>query len=93
MRRAFSSLVNPVKYDYPLRHEVVVPWGDMDAFQHVNHVNFLHYAEAARAHYMTFAGWFDPDNRLPNLPILKSLSCNFIREVCLVFNSSVNFFF
>ncbi|MDO4580012.1 MAG: thioesterase family protein [Acinetobacter sp.] len=38
--------------DYPLIHQQVVAWGDMDALGHVNNVMYYRYIESARIHYM-----------------------------------------
>jgi len=36
---------------YPVRDEVVVQWGEMDAFQHVNSTVYIRWAETARVNY------------------------------------------
>ena len=38
--------------DYPVLHQQVVAWGDMDALGHVNNVMYYRYIESARIHYM-----------------------------------------
>lgn len=38
--------------DYPVVHQQVVAWGDMDALGHVNNVMYYRYIESARIHYM-----------------------------------------
>jgi len=38
--------------DYPVIHQQVVAWGDMDALGHVNNVIYYRYIESARIHYM-----------------------------------------
>ncbi|MDM1262888.1 acyl-CoA thioesterase [Acinetobacter indicus] len=38
--------------DYPVIHQQVVAWGDMDALGHVNNVMYYRYIESARIHYM-----------------------------------------
>ena len=37
---------------YPIVYEQVVAWGDMDAFGHVNNVQYYRYIESARIAYM-----------------------------------------
>ncbi|WP_130803523.1 acyl-CoA thioesterase [Acinetobacter ihumii] len=37
---------------YPVVHEQVVAWGDMDAFGHVNNVLYYRYIESARIRYL-----------------------------------------
>ncbi len=39
--------------DYPLIFEQVVAWGDMDAFGHVNNVQYYRYIESARIAYLS----------------------------------------
>lgn len=36
--------------DYPVIHQQVVAWGDMDALGHVNNVMYYRYIESARIH-------------------------------------------
>jgi len=37
--------------DFPIRIEIPVAWGEMDAFQHVNNVVYFRYFESARITY------------------------------------------
>ena len=45
--------------DYPMILEIPVAWGEMDAFQHVNNIIYLRYAESARIVYLERAGLGD----------------------------------
>jgi acyl-CoA thioester hydrolase len=45
--------------EYPLVIEIPVAWGEMDAFQHVNNIVYLRYAESARIAYLERAGLSD----------------------------------
>jgi acyl-CoA thioester hydrolase len=38
-------------HDYPVRIEIPVAWGEMDAFQHLNNVVYFRYFESARIAY------------------------------------------
>lgn len=44
---------------YPIIHEQVVAWGDMDAFGHVNNVQYYRYIESARIAYFQALNVFD----------------------------------
>ena len=37
---------------YPVIHQQTVAWGDMDAFGHVNNVQYYRYMESARISYL-----------------------------------------
>lgn len=37
--------------DFPVVLDINVAWGEMDAFQHVNHTHFFRYFESARVDY------------------------------------------
>lgn len=43
----------------PVIYEQVVAWGDMDAFQHVNNVQYYRYIESARIAYMSQINIFE----------------------------------
>lgn len=46
---------------YPLVFEQTVAWGDMDAFGHVNNVQYYRYIESARIAYMELVNVFAAD--------------------------------
>lgn len=74
------ALKNP---DHPLAKfavvfEQVVAWGDMDAFNHVNNVQYYAYAQAARIHFMQQFGMFG-DNLVKT--VLATSSCQYLRAV------------
>jgi acyl-CoA thioester hydrolase len=78
MARRVLKIKKPEKYDEALRVAINVQWGDQDAFQHLNNVIYLRYFETARIAYMGQTGWLD-NKRV--LPILKSCSIDFIKQV------------
>ena len=45
--------------DYPLVYTQHVAWGDMDAFGHVNNVQYYRYIESARIAYLMALNIFD----------------------------------
>ena len=46
---------------YPIIHQQTVAWGDMDAFGHVNNVQYYRYIESARIAYLMALNIFDQD--------------------------------
>ena len=67
--------------DYPIVVERAVRWGDMDAFQHVNNVEYFRYFEDARIAYFRAMEIYDPKAQgvLPEEgPILAATSCRFL---------------
>ena len=62
---------------YPVVIEIPVAWGEMDAFQHVNNIVYLRYAESARIAYIERAGLSDTMTMTGVGPILASLQCRY----------------
>ena len=65
---------------YPVKTEIDVAWGEMDAFQHVNNVVYFRYFESARIAYFNeiadgefFSSGFKP--------ILAKTECSYLRPV------------
>lgn len=64
--------------DYPVTVERDVAWGEMDAFQHVNNVQYFRYFEDARIAYFREMGIYRPGEDFGrHAPILASTSCRF----------------
>lgn len=66
--------------DYPVHIERSVSWGQMDAFQHVNNVEYFRFFEDARIAYFEAMGIYDPTASEPFErvgPILAATSCQF----------------
>lgn len=61
--------------------EIKVAWGDMDAFNHVNNVMYLHYFETARVEYFSSLGYLDRETLQKSGPIIANVTCNFRRPV------------
>ena len=67
--------------DYPITVERQVRWGEMDAFQHVNNVEYFRYFEDVRIAYFRAMEIYDPDSAevFPKIgPILAATSCKFL---------------
>jgi acyl-CoA thioester hydrolase len=62
---------------YPMVTELRLSWGQMDSFQHINNVVYLHYFEDARLDYMERMGIDVLMAQSSVGPILASVSCNF----------------
>ena len=62
---------------YPVILQIPVAWGEMDAFQHVNNIVYLRYAESARIAYLERTGLGGALQNGGIGPILGSIHCRF----------------
>ncbi|MEG0170902.1 MAG: thioesterase family protein [Acinetobacter sp.] len=62
---------------YPIIHQQTVAWGDMDAFGHVNNVQYYRYIESARIAYLMALNIFDQDI----LTVVASSQCKYLSPV------------
>jgi acyl-CoA thioester hydrolase len=62
--------------NFPIELKIPVAWGDMDAFGHVNNVQYMRYFETARVKYFDNMMIGD-DSKSPVQPVLASLTANF----------------
>jgi acyl-CoA thioester hydrolase len=62
---------------YPIIHKQTVAWGDMDAFGHVNNVQYYRYIESARIAYLMAMNIFDQGI----LTVVASSQCKYLRPV------------
>lgn len=62
---------------YPVIHKQNVAWGDMDAFGHVNNVQYYRYIESARIAYLTALNIFEQDI----LTVVASSQCKYLSPV------------
>lgn len=66
--------------NYPVKIEIPVAWGEMDAYQHVNNVVYFRYMESARiAFFRALEG--DHFGTGDFAPILARTECDFRRPV------------
>ena len=63
--------------DFPVRVEIPVAWGDMDAMGHVNNTVYFRYFETARIHCFGELGLGAIEQGDGVGPILHSASCRF----------------
>lgn len=66
---------------YPVRVEIPVQWGEMDAYDHVNNVVFFRYFESARVEYLERCGFHDSYREDRVGAILHSTNCRFRRAL------------
>jgi acyl-CoA thioester hydrolase len=62
---------------FPVRVELPVVWGEMDAFAHVNNIFYFRYFESARLHYFEKIGYLSLTKEKGLGPILASTRCDF----------------
>ena len=66
---------------WPIKCNISVQWGDLDALNHVNHTKFLTWMETARMHYFVACG-FDELHKSEGIgPILAGLQANYLLPV------------
>lgn len=66
---------------WPVKVEIPVAWGDMDAFGHVNNTRYFRYFEDARLAYFVKLGLLELKEAENLGPILKATNCDFLRPV------------
>lgn len=66
---------------FPVRVQIPVQWGEMDAYEHVNNVVFFRYFESARVEYLERCGFNDSYREERIGAILHSTSCRFRRAL------------
>ena len=67
--------------NWPLTSEFQVLWGDLDAFNHVNHTVFVKWIETARVNYFNDCGLMEMFEKEHKGPILASLSIDYHEPV------------
>jgi acyl-CoA thioester hydrolase len=74
--------------NFPVELNVAVAWGDMDAFGHVNNVQYMRYFETARVKY--FDNMMTGDDAKSSIqPVLASVTANFKAPVIYPDNLTV----
>jgi acyl-CoA thioester hydrolase len=63
--------------DFPVRLDIPVAWGEMDAFGHVNNIVYLRWFESARITYFERIGWLETSRADGIGPILHSTQARF----------------
>jgi len=70
----------PATDDFVHRHHEPIRWGDMDAFRHVNNVQFFRYLESARVEYAMAVIRGEVTSEGENI-ILADIRCAFRRQL------------
>lgn len=71
-------------------YTIKVAWGEMDAFGHVNNVNYVRYFESARADYFTSMNiWNSPQKPMKGGPVLTHLEMDYRMQVVFPANIDV----
>jgi acyl-CoA thioester hydrolase len=63
--------------EYPVKIEIPIQWGDMDAFQHVNNKVYFRHFESARIAYLHKIGFDEVMQESGIGPILASTQCQY----------------
>jgi len=63
--------------EFPVKLEIPVSWGEMDAFGHVNNTIYFKYFENIRIEYFQKIGYLELMKKSGFGPILASTSCKF----------------
>ena len=66
---------------WPIRIEIPIAWGDMDAFAHVNNTVYLRWFESARIAWFAAVGISGGGGASGVGPILASTTCRFVRPL------------
>ena len=67
--------------DFPVQVHIPIQWGDMDAFNHVNNIQFFKYFESARIKYFEEIGMIDTMEKTGVGPILAKTSSQFLQPI------------
>lgn len=68
---------HPQLAEFPVAVAIDLPWGDMDAFAHINNVAYFRYFEQARVAYLTRVGWMDRMRDAGIGPIIHSTNARY----------------
>ena len=61
--------------------KTTVQWGEMDALNHVNNVNYFRYFETARIEYFDKSGIWEAFKEHGIVVVLGKIECNFLRPL------------
>lgn len=66
---------------YTVSTQIIVKWGEMDAFQHLNNTVYIRYIEDGRIDLLEKLGMSD-DMKASNIgPVLASIQCDYLAPV------------
>ena len=64
--------------EFPFSQQQQLSWGDMDALNHINNVNYFRYFENARLKYFESIGVIEEMEKTKVGPILGATECKFL---------------
>lgn len=64
--------------EFPFSQQQQLSWGDMDALNHINNVNYFRYFENARLKYFDSIGVIEEMEKTKIGPILGATECKFL---------------
>lgn len=67
--------------DFPIQVRFPIAWGEMDAFNHVNNINYFRYFENARIKYFDEVGIFEFQRETGIAPVMAELNCRYLQSV------------
>ncbi|MDP6968279.1 MAG: acyl-CoA thioesterase [Gammaproteobacteria bacterium] len=73
--------IEQLQQDYAHTTPIVVKWGEMDAFQHINNVAYIRYLEDARLALFAQLGMLNDLTACNKGPILANISCDYLAPV------------
>ena len=76
-----NSEVAALLEGFPVVTPIVIHWGEMDAYQHVNNANYFRWFETARIAYTSRLGLPELMRERKLGPILANVSCDFRKPV------------
>lgn len=67
--------------EFPVQVRFPIAWGEMDAFYHVNNVNYYRYFENARIKYFDEIGLFEMKIKTGIAPVLAETKCRYLQPL------------
>ncbi len=67
--------------EFPIRVRFPVAWGEMDAFYHVNNVNYFSYFQKALSEYYDKIGMFEMKIDAGIAPVMAESKCNYLQSL------------
>jgi len=64
--------------EFPVKINITVNWGEMDAYGHVNNANYFRYFEASRVRYLEEIDFYECFRTQGLAGVLSGVSCNFV---------------
>lgn len=64
--------------EFPVKVELTVNWGEMDAYGHINNTNYFKYFETSRIRYMQTIGFYECFQSQGIAGVLAKATCQFI---------------